>query len=73
MRAGTSGGSSVCAPKNISQKTGAPITVTYLTQPGSCMDIPLDAIEHGTVVLQQDTIGVSTAALQRFRVADGGG
>lgn len=37
------------------------------------MDISLDAIEHRTVVLQQDTIGVSAAALQRFRVANGSG
>lgn len=37
------------------------------------MDIPLNAIEHRAVVLQQDTVGVPTATLQRLGLADRAG
>lgn len=59
----------MCAPekKDVKQARGCQ-SHAYLTQPSGCMDISLDAIEHRTVVLQQDTIGVAATALERFGV-----
>lgn len=45
---------------------------TYLAKTSGGVDVLLDAVENGTIVFEQATVGVATAALQRARLGGGG-